>query len=362
MRRPGEVGGAPHEVATILVLATHGIGDVLMITPLLESLRGVYPQAEMEVLLRSGVEAEVLEGRGLRIRTITLNSLRTVRGLGRQVQRWRRRGVDLAIATYNVHAAKAYVLALAAGSKYMVGFVRGRRRVPFDIVLQPVGLHKVEENLRVLGALGHKPEPSIPRWPLLPAEVAWAEAFLSRTGLGARALVAVAPGSNPTEPFKRWPVERFREVLARLRVPGGLDVIVLGAVSDRDLGQALAAAPLVDGRVTNLAGETTIRQAAALLSRCDLALASEGGMAHVASALNRPTIVVTGPTRPEITGPRGEQTVIVRSDHYCVGCYERELRIDPACRAPACMEAVGVDRLTVLVERVLRSRSVPAAR
>jgi ADP-heptose:LPS heptosyltransferase len=107
-----------------------------------------------------------------------------------------------------------------------------------------------------------------------------------------------------------WTTTRFAQAGQGLWDEYGMKVIIVGSRSDYDQGESIRAqmrAPAV-----NLAGLTSTAQLAALLKQCSLTVAVDSGPMHVAAAMGTPVVALFGPTDPELTGPHGEQHVVVR--------------------------------------------------
>jgi len=82
--------------------------------------------------------------------------------------------------------------------------------------------------------------------------------------------------------LKDYPVQHFSRVTARLREQG-LRLVQLGATAD----------PLLEG-TEDLRGKTTVREAAALLASARLFLGLEGGLMHLARAVETPGVIIYG--------------------------------------------------------------------
>jgi heptosyltransferase-2 len=172
--------------------------------------------------------------------------------------------------------------------------------------------------------------------PALPAPTGLARPFLSvdpeepvqvsrRHGIALdRPLVLFAPGAE-FGVAKRWPPAHYGALAERVvrAVPG------LGA-----------------GAVRNLAGNTSLDEAIALLARADAVVSNDSGLLHIASALNRPVVGLYGSTDPDYAPPLSEmaRTVSLRLD--CSPCRQRECPLGHH----DCMNKMGVD----LVWKTLR--------
>jgi heptosyltransferase III len=133
---------------------------------------------------------------------------------------------------------------------------------------------------------------------------------------GGRPWVGVGPGSKM--PAKRWPLERFSQVVAQLVAEHDVWPVVIGGPSDRALGDALLAEW---GRGYNAAGALALRSSAAALKRCVLYLGNDTGIMHLAAAVGVPCAAIF--SAREVPGrwyPNGNGHRVLRSSIDCEGC------------------------------------------
>jgi heptosyltransferase-2 len=84
-------------------------------------------------------------------------------------------------------------------------------------------------------------------------------------------------------------------------------------------------------RPVTLTGRTDLAQAVAVLSIADLLVTNDTGPAHIAAALERPTLVIFGPTDPTTTRPFAASAEIIRRPPECAPCMLRDCPIDHRC-------------------------------
>ena len=91
---------------------------------------------------------------------------------------------------------------------------------------------------------------------------------------------------------KNWPLERFRAVAARLRVPvqwcAGPEEALEGAARFESLYEL-----------------------ACWLARARVYLGNDSGISHLAAAVGAPVVAIFGPTDPAVWAPRGERVRVV---------------------------------------------------
>jgi ADP-heptose:LPS heptosyltransferase len=125
--------------------------------------------------------------------------------------------------------------------------------------------------------------------------------------LGDRPLVLLHPGGaeTPVRPNedKRWPVERFALLANHLSRKMGVQLLLVGAESDRALAKSVAGLSSAD--TPNLAGRLSLGQLGALAEIADLYIGNDAGSTHVAAAVGCPTLAIFGPSDPAVSGPYG---------------------------------------------------------
>jgi ADP-heptose:LPS heptosyltransferase len=115
-------------------------------------------------------------------------------------------------------------------------------------------------------------------------------------------------------PGRRWPPERFAAV-ARYLATTGHDVRITGGPAEVALAEEVAsAAGLGPGAV--LAGRTSPLQLAAVVAAARVVVSGDTGVAHLATAYRRPSVVLFGPVSPALWGPppRPQHVVLWHGD------------------------------------------------
>jgi ADP-heptose:LPS heptosyltransferase len=112
----------------------------------------------------------------------------------------------------------------------------------------------------------------------------------------AQGAVIIHPGA--AYPARRWPIDRWVTV-GRALGPG---VVITGGESEQQLAGELAERAGVD-RMRVMAGRTDLLQLAAIVAAARLVISADTGIAHLATALRTPSVVLFGPTAPSQWGP-----------------------------------------------------------
>lgn len=197
-------------------------------------------------------------------------------------------------------------------------------------------------------ALGMEPpEPIVPEGLVLREEERReASRLLSRGWPGDGPVAAVAAGA--TWEFRRWPEARFVEVCKELE-RRGTAVVLVGGPNDRPVSEAVARdAGLRPER--NLAGETDLPTAAAVLERCAVLVANDGGLMHLAAAQGTPVVGIFGPQNPGTFGPLGTRSRALWRRRDCAPCEQRHCIWGRA----RCLEPIETGDVLAAVEEVTR--------
>jgi ADP-heptose:LPS heptosyltransferase len=118
----------------------------------------------------------------------------------------------------------------------------------------------------------------------------------------------VHPGA--AYPGRRWPPERFAAV-ARHLADRGNDVRITGGPAEVALASSVAELAGL-GKDAVLAGRTSSLELAAVVAAARVVVSGDTGVAHLASAYRRPSVVLFGPVSPALWGPpRRPQHVVL---------------------------------------------------
>lgn len=129
----------------------------------------------------------------------------------------------------------------------------------------------------------------------------------------------LAPGAR--HKTKAWPPAKWGE-LARLLSGDGSRIVLLGGPDEVAACNEVAVLSCVPHQIVNLAGTTSLLQAAAIVDLADCVIANDSALAHISVARGRPTVAIFGSTVQEFGfAPfRGLSAVVERTDVLCRPC------------------------------------------
>ena len=165
---------------------------------------------------------------------------------------------------------------------------------------------------------------------------------------GGRLWLGVGPGSKM--PAKRWPLERFGEVVKRLMAQHDIWPVVFGGREDRESGDRLLAGW---GRGYNAAGALSVRASAAALQQCALYLGNDTGTMHLAAAAGTPCVAVfSARDWPGAWYPYGVAQRVFRTALDCEGCY----LVECVERKNECLNRISVEQVLAGCESLLHGK------
>lgn len=323
-----------------LLIQTAFIGDVILMTALLEHLHRTEPATPVDVLVRRGNEG-LLAGHPHVRRVLIWDKKHRKYAALWELLRQIRAAKYGRVVTLQRFASTGFLTAFSRAPE-RVGFAKNplsrffTRRVPHVI---GDGTHEVTRNLRLLTDALPTPQAS-PRLYPSPADEATAAAYAS-----AGPYVCLAPTSVWFT--KQYPEEKWLELLAAL--PAGLRVYLLGGPPDVAACERLAATSGRENAV-NLAGKLGLLASAALVRGAAMNYVNDSAPMHLCSAVDAPVTAVFCSTVPAFGfGPLSPVSFVVQTKEP-LACKPCGLHGHGACPLGHFRCAYGIE-----VEQLLKS-------
>jgi ADP-heptose:LPS heptosyltransferase len=137
---------------------------------------------------------------------------------------------------------------------------------------------------------------------------------------------------------KLWVEQNFATLADRLVQEKGAAVIFTGSPDDREVNKRIQAA--MKEKAVNWAGETSLKELAALAALADLFITTDTGPMHLAAAAGSRVLALFGPTAPWRTGPYGASHIVLRTGIDCSPCFKRKCE-----KNIICMQGIGVEEV-----------------
>jgi heptosyltransferase-3 len=278
----------------ILVVALRRLGDVLLTTPLIRSLRQAFPDAAIEALVFAGTEG-ILAGNPDLAGVVTMSPGAGPGSLALVLSLWRK--YDLAISTQSGDRPTFFAWIAGRTSSGPVapkGGMAWLKRAALDYpVIANEARHRVEEVLELAGALEIPAVPELvcPSGPL-------------RGDLLPKGDYAVIH-AGPMFHYKRWTATGWRALAASLSERGLTVLATSGPApddrrySDEVWSDAAHDAPVV----RRLDGVLTWPELAGVIGGAKVYIGPDTSVTHLAAATGTMTVALYGPTDPRRFGP-----------------------------------------------------------
>ncbi len=180
----------------------------------------------------------------------------------------------------------------------------------------------------------------------------------ARQALHGQPTLVISPAASKDE--RNWLTERYA-LLADYAHERGLQVVLCGSPSPREvkLGEDIIA--LCHCPVNNLIGQTNLMQLIAVLKEAKVVLAPDSGPAHMATTQGTPVLGLYAHSNPQRTGP-------YNSLNYVVSVYQRHVEAQqkkPVAQLPWGIRAKGdnlmqditLDAVKANLDSILESQS-----
>ena len=353
------------EYKRILLIKLSSIGDVVMATPVAKALRGAFPDAYIAWVVEEKSEDMVIgnphldevlvwkrgsgNGRSLKSARHFLTSLMALR------RDLRAREFDVAIDLQGL--LRSALVAWASGAKYRLGYDDAREGADMFYNMRmstnPPKVMGPQQYLDILKLLGVYSDDLDMYVPISDADRVFARGLMAELGLAADDWIfALCPAT--TWPHKHWTEEGWAGLADVIAEKYGGMPVFLGAGSDTAMIYRICG--MMRHQPGNLAGKTTLNQAAALIERSHLVVAVDTGLLHMAVSLGRHTVGLFGPTRwRQLLGK--DNLAVVAKEFACMPCQRH-----PTCKHFDCMRAMTAEEVLAIAgpwlgERVAESKA-----
>ena len=323
----------------ILVVNVNWLGDAVFSTPVFKALKKNFPRARICCLCVSRVKEALAH-------CPHIDEIIVYDEKGRHRAPWAMAALTLQLRARHFDAAfllhRSFIRALMifwAGIPVRVGYSKARWLLTHPVDLPGKDIHRLEMYLKVVEEYGLRVDDRC--CVLTVGADIWPKGLAKDT-----AYVVFNTGGNWD--LKQWPQDHWIE-LTRRTGKAGVCVVFSGSGKDKERCGHIIEASGAGG--VNLAGATTLPEALALYKNAKVVVSCDTGPLHLADSVGANALALFGPTRPEITGPRGTGKVkVLFKDVGCnkAPCYHL------ACPKNVCMHSITVDDVWKALEPQLR--------
>ena len=353
----------PKEIKTILLVETALMGDVIVATPLIQTIASQFPDAEITVVLQDKFKALLADNPHIsRLETIDQINFRT---LLRTILRFRKRNFDLVVSVSP--GVRNSLLCLGIGRALICGYLVNYSSNTYyyqDHMVDAIGVqgrwpYDKNEHIVMRAIYAVKP---VKRFniPILPSP----QLYLSRQNYEKsirflknenyikenRVNIVIHPGAS--KPFRQWPVQRFASMIDTLYKVHNtqVNITLMGVSSESRIIKRIC--DHVSKGMPNRLIDMPLTVIMALIRNCDLFIGNDSGPKFIADAFKRPLVELLGPLLPETVGALSDESVTFFSKVGCNPCPQVTCENDGLC-----VKSANVDDVTGAVLHLIQKKS-----
>lgn len=335
---------------TIVVMADHGIGDLLMTIPLIRNCSAHLNEEDILIIIvKTQREAGLLKYADLAANT----EVWTADSGGA------RRYIKLAKIGFALRSLRPHILLcpmfrdclrnvlwlLLVGARTSVGQTGKWLSLALNRhVRHKSGMHKVDRFIQIGIEAGFPPvtetDMTLSVTPVLKAKAREVMQGWSPD----QQWIVLAPGSGLDTAHKRWPIHLFHELASMLlKHSTKIRIVAFGSQAEKELLESTVKNIDSGGDRCVVYAGSEFDLSLAILSQCHCMVAGCSGSSHMAVAAGIPVVGIYGPTNPGLTGPYSKQFRLVRIGLECSPCFRVEFF--EGCGNPICLSMISAQKV-----------------
>jgi ADP-heptose:LPS heptosyltransferase len=381
----GGSSGASANPRKVLFIELAEMGTTVLACPAVHRLRTAHRDCQVFFLLFKQIEDSVKVLKivpDAHVLTIDPSSLGTlIRDTLKFMSTARRLGIDTAI---NLEAFTRFsaILAYLSGAPTNVGFHRFTQEGLYtgDLLTHKVSynshLHTWQSLMTLVMAL-ERPSDELNEVPLGKFAAPGASEYVvpkvridaaarqrvqalvthDRPAAAGKRLILVNPNASKLISIRKWPLDRYAELVRRLLEDPQNACAITGVASEWEDAKFIADRVNSD-RLINLTGKTTLEELIGVFNIADLLVTNDSGPAHFAALTDIDVIVFFGPETPALYKPLTDRATVLYAGFACSPCVSAFNQRRSVCTNNRCLQDISVETVhaTVLEKLARRAR------
>lgn len=353
------------KVKKILVYAYTGLGNFVLYTPALRAIKEFFPQATFTLLHGNDTGChKVVSGSNLFDKHIVVKRNANWWIRSKWIYKLRKEKYDLIVSEFHSNYNLFTVfLTILSDAMYKLGHVSSAGwNNDWDWIYNisakmKKNQHERDRYLELAHALEIQ-EQKIDKKPFIcisSTDEDFAKKFLASHGVNNKhKIVSVQFGTSSTTRWKRWSLDKYKKLCDMISELPNVKVVIQGSPSEVDM--IISVAVKMNNKPIIAAGNTSVKQVAAILKESNLLICNDSGLMHIAVAVGIPVVAIYGPTDYTRTAPLGEKHTIVRRDLNCSPCFRIIFNKNKnALNCPydrECLRSITVDEVFRVVKKI----------
>lgn len=312
-----------------LIFALCGIGDVIMLTPTITSIKKNFLDSKITVVLRNSTPKELLENNPYVdkiynypedfIINVWVNwfhsrqKIKDIKNLANEIiflLKLRKEEYDVSFWAFPGETKRGAIVSLLSGAKIKMGPKYKIRNFKTDLFYDytiDIGpkTHAVEDNLEYLRKLGASKFEKKLYLRVTKKDKGFANMFIKEHKITKlHKVIGIHPGCDKAHTERRWSIENFVNLVNKLEQDKKNKIILFEGPDEVGILNNFDGSSII--KVSNF----KLNRLFAIIGRCNVMVTSDSGLGHIAAALKVPTVTLFGPANPNKTKPYGEGLVI----------------------------------------------------
>ncbi len=322
-----------------LIEIHHGIGDIVQMTGVIESINKADSNAYISLILNKDAYKSLFESddRINEIYRIDFNGMSKME-IVKEVIKMRKKHYDYFLLSPISNRKASRILTKMIGARVSAG-EQLKYIAEKEIHVLPENVHIVERNENVLRSLNIANEIFMPSLEIkkvqLPLEIK-------------ENTIALCIGTSI--PQKTWALGNYINI-AKSLIQDGYHIVILGGKKEAEELQNVELFP----EISNLAGITSLIQSAKVAEKCRLVIGGDTGVMHMAAAVGATTLTLFSCTDPGLHSSYSENSYFFHVNLSCQYCYEKGQVLQ--CSDYKCIKNIHVEDIYCLVTEILNNKA-----
>ena len=319
-----------NKIRSILILRFSSIGDIIQTTSVVGTLKSYFPEMRIDFMTLSKFAPLLINHKNInKIHDVDINDgFFKLKKIGLEIDKV---GYDLVLDLHNTTRSRIILSSIKKTERIKLTKPRWKR---FNLFLFHLNLFSKDFSVR---KWLHEPLDNF-----LPSKYKISNSFLNITDLEKQKALnylksfnlennyyVVTPGAAWRQ--KRWLANQYSKVIDRINKKYSLSAVLIGGENDRICDEINYKTRT---KVTNIRGQTNLRESLAIVSQANFVLGNDTGFLHAGESLGISAITILGPTSRE-TGAGiflKNSSVIENNSLWCrpcsqngsIPCYRKE--------------------------------------
>jgi len=326
----------------ILIIRMSSIGDIILATSFLDSVKKKYPNSAIDFLIKKEF-SPLLQNHPYINNVIELDKSEGLKGLINLGKYLKHQGYYKVFDIHNVFRSKILSFFFKRKIFFQIKKPRLKRFMLFNLKLN--FFKKDFSHIRMYHSILEDIH-SFPRTSLYVSsdEINRAKSFLKKEGVD-QEFICIVPGAAWKQ--KQLPVDKYNELIDTLNKKFAFKIVLLGSKNDTICDEIKK-----DINIVNLKDKTSLRMAMSILTISEHTFGSDTGLLHASEALNTPVSMILGPTSMEtgasINHPNSK--IFEKNNLWCRPCSQNGKR--PCIRKEQyCLTGININDIAGTFQR-----------